>query len=364
MKLHGYDAIEQGVHVRGFMAAKVGPLLRHEIAVSEPATFIQPEEWQYRGPLIARSKDGRIVQQILRHVRKYGYAITLMPAPPTTFHVHDLQLDGGMLRLYSLSKDLTGFRNGLKTMQLGPSGDWWQGGTEKYLGTVEIRSKHAAEALGIKDYIGLVLSGVSAVVVKIEPKITQMERSMLREVNKKMKQYGVEVTDLRIDSIKISKGQDVTPAKSHSADFGVQQTTDGSYEVALSFAGEQRDYVEQVAVQLRSNNIRVFYDKFETIELWGKDGLEYFEEMFAQRAGAVVIFISKEYVQKSWTRHERRSAFSRAILEHKEYVLPVRFDDTPVPGLPSTIQYLSARDFTPEQLARAICHKLAYQKSS
>ena len=35
------------------------------------------------------------------------------------------------------------------------------------------------------------------------------------------------------------------------------------YDVALSFAGEQRDYVEQVAVILRANSFSVFYDGFE-----------------------------------------------------------------------------------------------------
>jgi hypothetical protein len=55
------------------------------------------------------------------------------------------------------------------------------------------------------------------------------------------------------------------------------------------------------------------------------------------------MFISKEYVAKKWTRHERRSALSRAIAEEGEYVLPVRFDDSAVPGLPNTVQYLTAK---------------------
>ena len=39
------------------------------------------------------------------------------------------------------------------------------------------------------------------------------------------------------------------------------------YEVALSFAGEQRGYVESVARALQSRGIAVFYDEFEKIAL-------------------------------------------------------------------------------------------------
>ena len=43
------------------------------------------------------------------------------------------------------------------------------------------------------------------------------------------------------------------------------------YHVALSFAGEDRTYVEKVALQLQAEGVDVFYDKFEEADLWGKD---------------------------------------------------------------------------------------------
>jgi len=42
------------------------------------------------------------------------------------------------------------------------------------------------------------------------------------------------------------------------------------WDVALSFAGAQRDYVEQVARALAGRGIRCFYDADEQIDLWGK----------------------------------------------------------------------------------------------
>jgi hypothetical protein len=42
------------------------------------------------------------------------------------------------------------------------------------------------------------------------------------------------------------------------------------WDVALSFAGAQRDYVEQVAQALQARGVRCFYDDDEEIGQWGK----------------------------------------------------------------------------------------------
>lgn len=130
------------------------------------------------------------------------------------------------------------------------------------------------------------------------------------------------------------------------------------YQVALSFAGEQRSYVEEVAKTLQKRSVTVFYDGFEKVRLWGRSGAEEFHEVFANQADRVVMFISREYVDKSWPQHERKSALSRMIQEQGEYVVPVRFDDTPVPGLPGDVIYERASDYTPAQLAVMIANKI------
>lgn len=130
------------------------------------------------------------------------------------------------------------------------------------------------------------------------------------------------------------------------------------FQVALSFAGEQRQYVERVARALQARGIALFYDRFEQLTLWGKDGIEFFHEVFSAESAFVVMFISAEYVAKSWPRHERRAALSRALVEQAECVLPVRFDDTPVPGMPNSIQYEKASNYSPEELAALIAQRI------
>ena len=71
-----------------------------------------------------------------------------------------------------------------------------------------------------------------------------------------------------------------------------------------------------------------------------------------------MVFVSAEYAARDWTRHERRAALARAVRERREYVLPARFDDTPLPGLPSDMVTVDLRSRTPHEFAAMIASKL------
>lgn len=128
--------------------------------------------------------------------------------------------------------------------------------------------------------------------------------------------------------------------------------------MALSFAGEDRAYVRSVAAALQARAIRVFFDEEEETVLWGRDLTEELARVYGEDSMVVVLFISSAYADKAYPRHERRSALARAIEERREYVLPARFDDTDIPGLLSTVQYVDLRHKTPEELAAMIADKL------
>ena len=130
------------------------------------------------------------------------------------------------------------------------------------------------------------------------------------------------------------------------------------YEVVLSFAGEDREYVERVAHILKTNKVSVFYDNYEEASLWGKDLVEHLHKVYSGSARYCVMFISKHYADKVWPTHERRSAFEKAIETKEEYILPARFDDTEIPGLRKTTGYVDLRRKSPEHLAVLILQKL------
>jgi hypothetical protein len=135
------------------------------------------------------------------------------------------------------------------------------------------------------------------------------------------------------------------------------------FDVAPSFAEEDRDRVLPIVDRLKALGVEVFYDKDREVEMWGQDRIEYFSETFSHRARFVLLFSSQHYVSK-WTRLQSRAAMARALEDHTEYVLPIRIDDTPVPGLLPTIAYLDMRVHSDEVIAQAVAQKLAQHRAS
>ena len=136
------------------------------------------------------------------------------------------------------------------------------------------------------------------------------------------------------------------------------ETNMPDYDVALSFAGEDREYVAEVANILHQFGVKVFYDKYEEADLWGKDLYTHLDDVYRNRSRYCVIFISRHYKSKLWTNHERESAQARAFQERREYILPVRCDETDIPGMRSTTAYINLKDRSPADLAYLIIRKL------
>ena len=131
------------------------------------------------------------------------------------------------------------------------------------------------------------------------------------------------------------------------------------YHIALSFAGEDRDYVEQVAIELRDNGVNIFYDKFEETKLWGKDLYEYLSDIYQNRAIYTIMFVSEAYRDKLWANHERKNAQARAFTESREYILPAKFDvSVEIPGLLKTTGYINLNKLTPTEFAQKVLSKL------
>ncbi|NPU93781.1 MAG: TIR domain-containing protein [Gammaproteobacteria bacterium] len=137
-----------------------------------------------------------------------------------------------------------------------------------------------------------------------------------------------------------------------------RQSRNFEYDVCLSFAGEDRRFVNEVASLAKSAGIRVFYDLYEEADLWGKDLYEHLDEVYKNSAQYCVMFISSYYAKKLWTNHERKSAQERAFKENSDYILPARFDDTVVPGLRDTVGYIDLRGKTPAELVDIIAIKI------
>ncbi|MCY4160543.1 MAG: toll/interleukin-1 receptor domain-containing protein [Flavobacteriaceae bacterium] len=133
------------------------------------------------------------------------------------------------------------------------------------------------------------------------------------------------------------------------------------YDVALSFAGEQRDYIEVIANFLLSSGMSVYYDIHSKNAHWGQSLTEITEYIYAKKSDCVVLFISKDYCSKKWPRLEAEHSM-KAMSENQIKILPIRFDDSILPGLDQDIQYLKVEDYlTPQLLAKEVAEKLGFR---
>jgi len=140
--------------------------------------------------------------------------------------------------------------------------------------------------------------------------------------------------------------------------FVTVRTENPNFDVAISFAGTERQYAEELANKVKSAGFEVFYDRFFPEDLWGKNLAEFFYEIYSRRSRYCVIFVSNEYLNREWTVHERRSAQERMLKEKgNEYILPIKVEDVELPGIPSTIGYLPI-GIGIDKIAEALLKKL------
>jgi hypothetical protein len=63
------------------------------------------------------------------------------------------------------------------------------------------------------------------------------------------------------------------------------------HEIALSFAGEQRPQVEEIANCLIAAGVNVFYDKLAKAELWGKDLYQHLSDVYLPRLESPAVLV-------------------------------------------------------------------------
>jgi hypothetical protein len=120
------------------------------------------------------------------------------------------------------------------------------------------------------------------------------------------------------------------------------------YDVALSYAGEDRVQARELAKRVQTAGYSVFYDEFE--ELWGQDLSVKLHEVYGKQSRFCVIFVSKHYLQKSWTNEERKAVLARAMQQDSTYLLPIRLDDSDLPGLAGVTAYKDLRRQSMEEI--------------
>jgi len=139
-----------------------------------------------------------------------------------------------------------------------------------------------------------------------------------------------------------------------------------TYDIAVSFAGEQRNYVEQTVRECDELDLKVFYDRDMSNEWWRKKFIREQSKFYGSRTPYFVPFISTEYLAKPIPMDEFSAAMMTAVRQGDGYVLPVLIGDVQVPPdlLHPHIHYLRDKEYTPKQLAAQLQIKVRQAEAS
>ena len=142
------------------------------------------------------------------------------------------------------------------------------------------------------------------------------------------------------------------------------QSDNFSYDVAISYAGENEKVAIGIYEALKQRGISCYLAVLKRRVLWGKNLDRVFEQVFGEQVHYVIVLVSKEYKGKIWTDYELQTAIQAARKRHGEYILPVRLDDTLVVGILSTIGYLDYAKEGCDGIADALKEKLSEDRLS
>ncbi|MBR2691793.1 MAG: TIR domain-containing protein [Aquamicrobium sp.] len=144
----------------------------------------------------------------------------------------------------------------------------------------------------------------------------------------------------------------------------VVDITKHEFAVALSFPGEARRLVEDVAanVEGRLGPHTYFYDNNYTAQLARPSLDVLLQDIYRNRSRLIVVFLGADYQRKEWCGLELRAI--RDIIKERGYdrIMLVRLDDGEVEGVFKTDGYVDARKHSAVEIARFIEERAALAK--
>jgi hypothetical protein len=151
----------------------------------------------------------------------------------------------------------------------------------------------------------------------------------------------------------------------HSEPVRTRSMLDGMrFEVALSFPGEKRQFVADVAEGLKAAGVSVFYDHYYEADLAVPDLDLVLQRVYHEQSELIVVFLCREYQNKDWCGLEWRALRDLIKTRRGDSLMPFRFDDTAVPGLFSIDGYVDVRNRTPGETVALILTRLRRDRSA
>lgn len=132
------------------------------------------------------------------------------------------------------------------------------------------------------------------------------------------------------------------------------------FKIALSFAGERRAFVADIAQHLSTHlgKDSVLYDHYYEAEFARPDLDTYLQRLYHDESELIAVFLCEDYEKKEWCGLEWRAVKDLIKKRQAADIMPLRFDNTEIPGLFSTDGYVWIDTRSPQEIAKVILARL------
>ena len=136
------------------------------------------------------------------------------------------------------------------------------------------------------------------------------------------------------------------------------------FQVALSFPGEHREYILQVAELLAETLGRdaILYDSWYKAEFTRPNLDTYLQNLYHTESNLLVPFLCADYQDKDWCQLEWRVIRDLIKQKKDDDIMPMRFDNTHISGLFDIDGYMDLNDHEPKEVAELILQRLTFNK--
>jgi len=136
--------------------------------------------------------------------------------------------------------------------------------------------------------------------------------------------------------------------------------TKHNFKVGLSFPGEVRDYVEELAGELERllGPNSYFYDNNYVSQLARPQLDVLLQEIYGQRSDLVVVFLCSDYQNKDWCGVEFRAIREIIMRKENQRVMFVKMDDGAVDGVFNTDGHVDGRKYSALDVARFVSERV------
>ena len=138
------------------------------------------------------------------------------------------------------------------------------------------------------------------------------------------------------------------------------------FRVALSFSGDKRAFVRQVAdiLSKRFGQDKILYDRYHAEEFARPNLATYLPSLYYDDTELVVVVLCKDYEKKDWCGLEWKAISGRLKKQEMRDVMLCRFDKVELEGSFGLYGYLDLDDMTPKEAAKRIIKRLKINKNS